>query len=237
MIEAGLEFETDLTGVLGAFATLPDAVRPVHFSKNETPDNAADHVSERARLLSFAQENGSGFFLLSPTVTYSIRIAAGRPIVCDCFLNVGSPEVRAFMVHMAAADPAFGFACLADERTHRNRIVHKVGDQAIEGWVGRDIRKYLPGFYWMTLLSETLATKHGLPVERLDEAAREHLKPKTGQHLFVFFERPEEWTQHTERLDALCASLRGVFSKRAVLPQLAGAKNVIEVTSVVAMWR
>ena len=39
---------------------------------------------------------------------------------------------------MAMAHPIFGFACMAEEREHRNRITTKLGINTIESWVGRD---------------------------------------------------------------------------------------------------
>lgn len=237
MIEGGLHFERGLEPILEAFTTLPSAVRPVHFSKNETPDYPGSIVSDRSKLADFAAKNGSGFFLLGSTVTYSIRAAVGQPVVCDCFMNVVKDDVRKFMEHMAAAQPAFGFACIPEERAHRNGFALKMGEQTIEGWIGRDIGQYLPGLYWMTLVSESLARRHHLGLERVAGAALDHQVIRESGHLFQFFERPEDWARYADRLDALCREFDGVFSKGDAISQLAGAKNLIDVSSLVARWR
>src|SRR5438128_2045640 len=116
MIEAGLEFEDATDRVLTAFAGLPLPLRPIHFSHEEKVGSDADRIEDGKRFAAFVAKSKSGFFLLGPAVTYSIRIASGRPLVCDGFIDVKPEIAKQFLEHMSRAQPIFGFACAPSER-------------------------------------------------------------------------------------------------------------------------
>ncbi len=236
MIEAGLEFEGSIDRVIAAFAELPLPLRPTHFSHEEKVGAEADRVEDQKRFAAFVAKSTSGFFLLGTAVTYSIRIASGRPLVCDCFIDVEPETAKQFLMHMSKAQPHFGFACAPGERERRNRVTTQQGVNTIESWVGRDTRKYVPGFYWLTLLPESMAIQHGVPLAAAEMVAQEHIELKGGQHLFQFYARPEDW-QATAVVAELCASLPGVFDVERVKPQLSTAKNFLELNSMLRDWK
>jgi hypothetical protein len=236
MIEAGLEFDDDRVGrVVDAFAALPPSLRPVHFSHEEHVQSAADRIDDQARFSTFVSRSQSGFFLLGQEVTYSIRIATGRSLVCDCFLKVEPELAKQLLVHMSAAGPIFAYACSPEEREHRNRLVVRRGTDTIEGWVGRDPKKYVPGLYWLTFLSDALMKMHDVSWSALAAAAREQIKLEGGQ-LFRFYEWPEDW-QKTTAVSSLCASLPGVFDIERIKPELSTAKTVLDLTSMLRRWK
>ena len=101
----------------------------------------------------------------------------------------------------------------------------------VESWVGRDPQKYVPGFYWLTLLPEALAKKHGVPFAAVEQVAQEHIELEGGQHFFRFYKRPEDWVE-TPAVTELCASLSGVFYIEKVKPQLLTANNFLELNSM-----
>ena len=236
MIEAGLEFGGELDLVMTAFATLPPPLRPTHFSHEESIGSPSDRIDDQKRLAAFVAKSKSGFFLLGPALTYSMRIAAGKPMVCDCFLDLEPDLAKQFLSHFEPTRPLFGFACAPEEREHRNRVTIRQGANSIQSWVGRDIEKYIPGFYWLTLLPEVLAVKHGVPLPAVEYVAREHIELSTGQHLFRFYDRPEDW-KATSAVAALCASLPGVFNVEKLKPRLAAAKNFLELNTMLNAWK
>lgn len=236
MIEAGLEFDGEIDRVLAAFIALPPPLRPAYFSHEEKIVDTGDRVDDQKRFAAFRARSQSGFFLLNEGVTYSLRFATGKPLICDCFLDVQPEIAKQFLVRMSTARPLFGFACAPAEREHRNRVTVQQGSNKIENWVGRDTRKNVPGFYWLTLLSETLAKRHGVSSAAIEAVAHEHIALEDGQHLFRFYERPEDW-QETNAVTELCASLPGVFSIDEVKPQLSAAKNFLELNSMLRDWR
>ena len=230
MIEAGLEFDGAIERVVAAFSGLPPPLRPIHFSHEEKVGSDADRIDDQKRLAAFVAKSKSGFFLLGPLVTYSIRIASGRPLMCDCFIDVEPEIAKQFLIQMSMARPLFGFACALGERERRNRVTTQQGVNTFESWVGRDAQKYVPGFYWLTLLPDSMAKQHGVPLAAVGAVALEHVELEGGQHLFRFYERPEDW-QATSVVAELCASLPGVFNVEKVEPALLAAKNFLELNS------
>lgn len=236
MIEAGLLFSVALDRVVMAFFDLPAQIRPVHFSHDEKPAKDADRIADQKRFAAFVTKSPSGFFLLGPGLTCSIRIATGRPLVCDCFLDVAPEAAEDFLAHMSKARPIFGFACMPGERERRNRVITKQGSNKIESWVGRDTQKYVPGLYWLTLLPDALARQHDVPLAAVAAVAQKHVALGSGQHLFRFYERPEDW-QETSAVTDLIASLPGVFDVEKIRPQLLAAKNFLDLNAFLREWR
>ena len=236
MIEAGLEFQGDLDGVLRAFVTLPARERPLYFSETED-GSAADRLSDQVRFAMWAENHKDGFFLLAPGLAYNIRVADGKPILCDCFLHAEPAVAREFLEHMASASPTFGFACAPEERAHRNRVTYRSSSGSVDAWVGRDTQRYLPGLYWLTLLSPALAERHALALDAIVTVAEEASTAGAGLHLFQLFQRPEQWRAFADRIDRLCASQAGVFDVSKVRPLVTAARSFLELTDLLADWR
>jgi hypothetical protein len=235
MLEVGLEFEGAVDRVVEAFLILPTPLRPIYFSHQEASASDADRIADSMRFAAFLAKAKSGFFLLGEGQTYSLRIAHGRPVLCDCFLEASADLAKQFVVHMAQAKPSFGFACKPGERERRNRVAIEVGANKIEGWVGRDTQTCLPGFYWLTLVSEALAQRHAVPIEAVASAARKHAALGNGVHLFCFYEQPDDWLAD-RTVDRLVARFPGVFDIEKVKPQLIGATTVGDVLSMLGRW-
>jgi len=64
----------------------------------------------------------------------------------------------------------------------------------------------------------------------------EHVALEAGQHLFRFYERPEDWAA-TSVVASLCASLDGVFDIEMVKPKLLAAKTFQEFHTVLQDWK
>src|SRR5215831_1788469 len=154
MITAELECSKNLSGILSVLLSLPVALRPTHFSDEEGVATKRVPITETKHFEAFVEENRTiGFFLFAPGILYDISFKRQR-LICGAEIN-GSPAIaKDLLVHMAAAHPIFAFACAPEERKRRNRIVMKQGINTIESWLGRDTEKYIPGLYWLTMLSE-----------------------------------------------------------------------------------
>jgi hypothetical protein len=235
MIEAGLVFEGTIHRMVSAFTELSPPLRPIHFSCEEKVGSDADLIEDQKLFTAFVTKNKSGFFLLGPTVTYSIRIASGRPVICDCFIDAEPEFAKHFLIHMSKIQPLFGFACAPGERERRNRVTKQQGANSIESWVGRDAQKYVPGFYWLTLLPENLAKNHGISLSAVANVALEHSELDDGQHMFRFYDQPEDW-QATSRVTELCASLPGVFNIEQIEAQLQTATTFLALNSMLKEW-
>ncbi|MDE2154878.1 MAG: hypothetical protein KGJ32_03140 [Xanthomonadaceae bacterium] len=237
MIESTLEFQfrpSALRSLVEMFCTLPERLRPTHHSLGE--DEPGKPIQDNGKFLDSLNGAKLGPFLRGPDVMYDIGLAGTRPIICNCFLDVEPGLAEQFLLHMAVALPKFAFACVPEEREHRNRVIVKQGINTIESWVGRDIEKYIPGFYWLTLLPNTLAEKHGVPISEIEKIAKEHMELEGGQHLFRFYDRPEDW-QSTDKVAKLCASLPGVFDVEKIKPQAEATKNFLELDEMLGNWK
>lgn len=244
MIESTLEFQsTDLRSIVATFCTLPEKLRPTRHSLGE--DEVGEPILDTEKFLDSLVGTGLDPFLSGACVKYDIGYFDGfvgseqirsNSITCNCFLEVEPSFAKKFLMHMASVHPIFGFACAPDERVRRNRVTVKQGVNTIESWVGRDTQKYVPGFYWLTLLPEALAEKYGVPLSAVEKNAKEHIDLKGGQHIFRFYERPEDW-QATSVVAELCASLPGVFDVEKVKPQLSAAKNFLDLNAVLRNWK
>ena len=241
MIDSTLEFQTaDLPYVIRAFCELPEKLRPTHYSFGEDePDKLLLDVDNFPESL---VDSGMGPMLKGSNVEYVIEFyydrIGGKPvkkIICFCDLKVRSALAQLFLVCMAKAQPLFGYACSEKERHHRNRIVVQQNKITIESWVGRDLRKYVSGFYWLTLLSDVLVERHDIPLLEVKKIALDHKELEGGQHLFRFYERPEDW-KSTDDVSKLCTLLPNVFNVDKVRSHVMAAKNYREVKSVLREW-
>jgi hypothetical protein len=236
MIEASLEINGGIERIVEAFLDLPTPLLPVHYSNNETVGKEAGVVSNKKQFTDFLAKSESGFILLGPGITYSVRVAPGKPVICDCFLDVSPHAAQEFLECMSVVEPAFGFACLPIEREMRNRVTVKQDLNTIESWVGRDTQKYVPGFYWLTLLSDVLMKRHHIPLSAVKSVAQMHVEVKTGLHLFRFCDRPEDW-QKSSPLANLYVTLPGLFNIENVKSQLLGITSFLELNSLLRQWK
>lgn len=136
---------------------------------------------------------------------------------------------------MASAQPIFGYACADEERYHWNRVKTRQGINAIERWVGRDPKKYVPGLYWWTLLPAALAQQHHVSLEAVKKVAIEHVEIEVSQHLFRFYDQPQDW-QSAAAVEALRASQPGIFDIGNVRPLATAAKTFLEFSAVTRPW-
>lgn len=238
MIESTLEFQYQpaaLRSIVAMFCTLPEGLRPTHHSLGE--DEVGEPILDTEKFLDSLAGAKLEPFLRGANVMYDLSLARkNKSIICNCFLEVEPALAKQFLMHMATAQPLFGFACAPEEREQRNRVTTKQGVNTIESWVGRDPQKYVPGFYWLTLLSDALAAQHGVPIPTVAKVAQEHIELEGGQHLFRFYERPEDW-RFTHEVAKLCSSLPGVFDIEKVKQRLTPAKNFLELDTILRDWK
>lgn len=235
MIEARLEFHPGiLKQLVSKLLSLPPELRPSHHSLGE--DEKGQLINDPMGFANSLKERSPGPYLTGDRCSYDISLAAPKPIICHGCLDVEPALAKQFMMEMASLNPIFGFACMQEERYQRNRVTTQQGINTIESWVGRDTQKYVPGFYWLTLLPDALVKQHDIQLAVVEAVAQEHIELEGGQRLLRFYERPEDW-QKTAAVTELCASLSGVFDVDKIRPQLSAAKNFLDLNSMVREWK
>jgi hypothetical protein len=130
----------------------------------------------------------------------------------------------------------FGYACMVEEREHRNRIIKRMPYGVHEAWVGRDFSLYLPGVYWLTVISERLLGELGIEFKILEKVSKS-IRTVGGNVVLQLYDDPNGWAAHSVRLDAWCSDTVGVFSKLRVEEQLTSATSFLEVSNVCGAWR
>jgi hypothetical protein len=167
MIEAELEFPFSMTHLaLEKLLTLTDALRPTHQSLGE--DEVGTMIGDAKAFLQTFELPSIGVYLRNSIALYDLRRSRNSNLIVGAYLDaIPDIAVKELLIHMAEAQPTFGFACAVEEREHRNRVTTKLGINTIESWVGRDTQKYIPGLYWWTLLPASLAEKHGSHSQKL----------------------------------------------------------------------
>lgn len=241
MVKTGIYFEIEVVDrILEALQDLPAPFKPVHFSEEEYIQSDKDVLADTQRFSIFKKNNQAGFFLFSNACTYNFFLYRRGYAVFYCYfkdMRLWS-HIISFFAALAPAGPVFGYAAESDEYDHRNRYFVTIGQNHIESWIGRDLSKYIPGVYWCTLLSNALLDRHRVRVSDLScEAMSTESLGDGSIHLLKFYERPEDWQLHVERLDDLCERVQGVFSRRAVESAAEGAKSFLEFDEAIAMWR
>jgi hypothetical protein len=234
---SGKEFKTPIEKIVVALLELPEPIRPTHFSMEESIENTLDTVIDKRRFADFRIKNAAiGFFLIGKTVIYNIRNGSAQTLICDCFIGESFSSAPDLVLCMSKAQPIFGYVCSTEEYESKNRFKVQLGINKIESWVGRDTKKYVPGFYWITLLPNTLAKQHGIELAAVKAAAQEYVELEGGQHMFRFYEQPQDWRQSSS-INELYASLAGVFNIEKIKPSLLLAKNYAELRSLLREYK
>lgn len=241
-IHARLNFRAGLSSLhalVRALCRLPDGLGATRHSQGE--DKVGQTIDDIEQYL--ASLKGSTL-LRGSGVLYNISAPmrrSDRPIICSCHFKDPPPSlVRVFVERMAAIDALFGYACTWEELQHRNWVFAEVDGGrggTSEGFEGRDISKYVPGLYWLTLLPMTLAERHEVPLAQVSAVALEHADLGGGQHLFRFHDHPENWAKRIDAIDDLCARLSGVFDIQEVRRLVAkGVKSFAELHDLLRPW-
>lgn len=216
-----------LQAVVRTLCMLPEPLRATRHSEGE--DEVGRPIEDISAPL--------GSILWAQQANYHAW-APGGQVECTCeFKDKAAPLIRGFMERMARLDPAFAFASAWDEYRHRNELDVRLRSVRIQTFIGKDLRKHIPGVYWLTLLPDALSARHGVRLAKLEEAALEHVPLGGGQRLFRFHDEPGAWRGRTQELDELCAALPGVFNIADLRSRLVGVTEEREFDAVVDPWR
>ncbi len=222
--------------LLEALLDLPADLRPQFFSYGERLKSKKDLVEDRDRFEPFLKKALSGFFLFSKKLLFSFLIRGGVEI--ELFVYKASNEDAKILVQrLSKCLPAFGYASDVEEHRHRNTVSKQASYGHETAGVGNDWRRYIPGVYWMTVIPTTLAEQHGVSIDQLKALALEVEESIPGVWILKFFELPEEWQGHVERLDRFCAEMPGMFSVENVRPAFEAATTFLESGAVLHPWR
>ncbi|MBI3837749.1 MAG: hypothetical protein HY288_07425 [Planctomycetia bacterium] len=227
----------NVESAIDGIVALPPSVRPTHFTADEEKVREHDAIDDESRFATFRRQNRSGFFLIGPRCKYNLSLRSNDYSILSVDVTGEFSEEETFVVcaSMLRARAEYGFAATEEEYYHRNRIYCTIGDANIESWVGRDLRKYVPGVFWRTVLSQRLIAERQLDlralpscvqVERIDDSV---ILKVTG--------RMGEWKARAAEIDNFCASVTGFFSITHVVNDLVGVDDYLKFSQILAPWR
>ena len=130
----------------------------------------------------------------------------------------------------------FGYACLAEERAHRNRIAKQMKYGVHEAWVGRDHSRYLPGLYWLTVVSVSALSRLGVSIDVLRAVSKEVSVCANRTLVARLYDKASDWESESQRIDSWCRETPGVFSKDAVVKALASANTFADAADALGKW-
>ncbi|OCQ17909.1 hypothetical protein A7985_25240 [Pseudoalteromonas luteoviolacea] len=238
MIIAGIFFDNSKRDdVVVALRHLPEPLKPVIYSADEEKRPKGNLVSNEKKFDLFRRKNTGGFFLHSEKALFDLSFPqVGKASV---FIELADDSLfillTDYLEGFAKLGIDFGFAAESEEYSHRNRHFITQGANKIESWVGRDLYKYLPGFYWLTFVSNDVVKQHGIDIDSISRSA-EHVGNCNGA-LIRFFDDPRSWRNYADLLDDCCESSDGVFTIKDVEKSVSNEMNFLELNAALAQWK
>lgn len=220
--------------VITAIMGLPETYRPTHICNDK--EKAGRPIEDSGRFIREFSSRQTGELLIGRRGTIDISLAGPKPINCNLLLDVSPDEAEEVVDYLCIAKPVFGFACASEERLHRNRTTNVLGVNTIESWVGRDTEKYIPGLYWITVLSDEILHLHKVPLANLAEAADRQTEPAEGIHVLRFYEDPRGW-HNSDKLTTVIESVEGIFKIAKARDAMGKASNFLEHSSIYRNWK
>jgi hypothetical protein len=221
-----------------AVARLPDGLRPTHFTHSEGQLDKRDLLTDHERYTEFLRNNPLGFLLVGQKCEYDVSLRGEQYSTLFVDVKTGLDEADVSRLFLAAvrAEAEYGFAATDAEYIHRNRIVHTIGENVVEAWVGRDLKRYVPGVYWRTLLSEQMVSDRDIDFTRLPECISVE---RCGERWFVLkvAGSAEEWPNYAEDLDSYCHLTDALFSIKDVQQESQVARDYLMLTRILGKWK
>ena len=235
MLEANVQCKGPISMLAECLMALPSGLKPTHFSVDEMPFSKARKLESNEGYEDLSREYPSGFFLIGKGVQYDVE-CDNDSASCFATLSVDADEAKLFLSLLSQTNPSFGYVCDPAERIRRNRLIKHFGDRRIEAWVGRDLKKYVPGLYWLTVMSDSFMATHNVSPVALTNASWEHASPTRHSHIFQFYEKPEDWAAST-RVEAVIRSSPGIFNIDAIRSDFDQVQTRSDISTVLHCWR
>lgn len=212
-------------------ASLPERLRPTHFSSGERCRRRPEfEIGNRPSLRKYLESrrfywfHGDGYLLHmtrhpDPPEPHAVKVVPDEVAVSARSVQRGCEILPSWFTDFACGEIVYGYAGMTAEHEHRNtctvRFVESTSGYAQCG-VGLDYDRYVPGLYWLNVFPHEYVLRHAIDVPAL--AAR------TGGNVIEFvwgvvlqlYESPESWAENADRIDEIIYDTPGFFSKRRV---------------------
>jgi hypothetical protein len=225
---------------LDLMQSLPIDFVPQYFSDSENAvDKAASLCADERAFSDFKKINELGYFLHAKACLYDVSFTnyGDSSIFIDLKRKSSYANVYRVLATLAGAGPRHAYAGFWEERKRRNRVGKRFDNSLLESWVGRSIDKYLPGLYWLNLISTDHAKTLNADIDSLQRLAFKYESLVDGDYLLLqMYESPELWEENAGRLDKVCDDINGFFSKEKCIEQLSSASDRKEYEERLKLW-
>lgn len=237
MIEISIEFQLgNISAVCRKLLELPEGLRPAEIAIDEVSERSPVSQSELGERDWLMQRYPNGSILYSAEGEYHLSYPeTGASSLFGLINNDGA--ARRVFSGMADLDIEYGYACVPEERTHRNQVSAAKRYGTHEAWVGRDYSRYLPGAYWLNILPTSLLESLGLDIQDFDGIARSVELVDRRNYLVELYEASDRWVENVEAVDRWCVKTEGVFDRREAAAALDGAEKFLEASEALNRWR
>lgn len=217
----------DLSHIVSFLLNLPQEYLPVWYKLDEVV-NSKKMITSEKDFEEFIQRNSEyGFSLYNDNIEYDLKpardeiwIRIEEEYVTDNFLNL-----------LLETKPYWGYFADFNEIVFRNKIVKKIGNNSIETWIGRDIMKYLPGLYWINIISNEAFEKFKLNFDNLSNA-NSKLTINHKYKLLKLYEKANDWYSSVDLTNIIYDSQERIFDKRFIENKVESVDNYVEYKSI-----
>jgi hypothetical protein len=208
------------------------------IGESEKSNKADVSLGEHAKVENFINAHKEGFFLHSNSGLYDVSLQDNSFSTICFFSNetLDDDSIVSILSAYANANAEFGYAAEEEEYEYRNRIKVEVSGSEVEAWVGRNLSRYLSGFYYYTLISSNQINQKEIDSEAVKVNAISSLKINEHSIIYKFFESPDSWHSEKDRIDDICRASKNVFYKKDVETEAHKAKNVMEFIMKTREW-
>ena len=224
--------KTMLDQAIDVLFQLPKGFKPKYYSPDESWFSRRRINTPKFEV--FKSRNELGFFLYGRNSTFFLNMTGNESLEISLFLKgkVEPEEMAAYMKSFSSLGMRFGFMCMEEEYEHCNRVKRKFKGCSYEGWIGKDIDKYVSGLYWLTYFSEELVSSLVIDIDQFEVGNIELSRTDSG-YLYQFYDSPKNWKKHRPKLDLMSENVSGIFSKREAVSKLSGIDNIAQYMDVV----
>jgi hypothetical protein len=229
---------TSFARIPEAIGRFPEVIRPTHFGQSEERHDPRFPLSRAGAKEALEQLTHSGYLLFGDDVVDTLSPPVdghGELFVSSGEGGVPADELKNLTHTLAELGFEFGFIAEWEEYLHRNQHKCRLQNGKIQSWVGRNLSKYLPGLYWISVLRTGLAKKFGIGDDRWPPSTK--ILDFGPMYLALqLFDQPSNWAEYAREIDALCAQNENIFSIEEIRQQLETAKNYVDLTRLLRNW-
>ncbi len=190
-----------------------------YFSTVQRPKSTWRRISDVSAYRRFALEHGyygclfgegyhASFVFCHPRYsTLGLRDNRKRSVIL--------PKAEVIISSVSKYATSYGSACFEEEFEFRNYHCPEAGKTSVS-MVGCDLRRYIPGLYWLNYFSNKLIEERSLDLEQIASLLDGQILHMEKGAILKLYDRPEDWFAKKDRVSKALLSIPGFFSMARV---------------------